>query len=293
MIIKILKKPLVMGSNINEQKITFLVVLAMLFISCGGDGPIPSTESSTEQKTPVEGMAVDKVQNVAINGAIIFVDKSASIQKLDPIEISKAGEQIFQKLKTFLGEAGGEVTIYFIHKDLAGASPFYKVNCYMKDTQGLTSLPLATARNKYKRDVDGLLNHIIEAIKTPINQSTSTETDLWITLKKAEDVFVNLPQGGKRLLIYYSDMVEAVSKPKCGKNYERTKFKDVPEAIAMGRKDATPIKQCYNIDTLSGPPEVFLCFPVGALQTSKHPYMFDYWKALFSEFEAKKVSSNL
>jgi len=282
-----------MGSNINEQKITFLAVLAMLFISCGGDGSIPSTESSTEQKTQVEGMAVDKVQNMATNGAIIFIDKSASIQKLDPNEISKAGEQIFQKLKTFLGEAGGEVTIYFIHKDLAGASPFYKMNCYMKDTQGLTSLPIATAKNKYKKEVESLRTQIEKAINTPLSQATSSETDLWITLKKAEDGFVNLPPGGQRLLIYYSDMVEAVSNPKCGKNYERTKFKDVPEAISMGKRDATPIKQCYNIDKFSGPSEVFLCFPVGALQTSKHPYMFDYWKALFSEFGVNKVSSNL
>jgi hypothetical protein len=282
-----------MGSNINKQIFAILAVTAALLSSCGGDGSNPSTDPNTEQKPQVEGYFDDKMQQVATNGAIIFVDKSASIQKLDTNEVSKAREQIFKKLKEFLGETGAEVSIYFIHKDLAGASPFFKIGCVMPDTKNMTSFPAAAAKTKFKRQVESIKAKIEDAILTPKSQSTSSETDLWITLKKAEDGFVNLPQDGKRLLIYYSDMVEAVSKSKCGKNYESTKFKDVPEAIAMGKKDATPIKDCYDLVKLSGPPEVFLCFPVGALQTSKHPYMFDYWKALFSEFEAKKVSSNL
>ncbi|MDP1817441.1 MAG: hypothetical protein Q8K92_23485, partial [Leadbetterella sp.] len=208
-------------------------------------------------------------------------------------EASKAGQQIFDKLKEFLGNTGGEVTIYFIHKDLASASPFFKLNCPMPDTKNKTALPRQQAINKYKGNIDSLNPQIIRAINTPISQPTSRETDLWITLKKAEDGFANLPQNGKRLLIYYSDMVESVSKSNCGKDYERTKFKDVPDAVAMGQKDASPIKRCFNIEKFSGLTEVYICFPTGALEESKHPYMFDYWRALFSEFGADKVGSNL
>lgn len=283
-----------MGSNINKQIFAILAVSAALLCSCGGyDESNSSTDSITLQKTKDERNTDDKMHDVATNGAIIFVDKSTSIQKLDTNEVSKARDQIFKKLKEFLGESGAEVSIYFIHKDLAGASPFFKLSCSMPDTTNLAKFPIAAVKNKYKKEVESLRAQIEKAINTPLSQATSSETDLWITLKKAEDGFVNLPQDGKRLLIYFSDMVEAVGKSKCGKNYESTKFKDVPEAISMGKKDATPIKQCYNIDRFSGPSEVLLCFPVGALQTSKHPYMFDYWKALFGEFGVDKVSSNL
>lgn len=282
-----------MESKINHWICPILAVSALLFISCNSDKSYTADDSTPPQETQSKGIPEEKTSVAPAKGAIIFIDKSASLQKISPEEVSEAGEQMFNRLKTFFGDSGGEVTIYFIHKDLAGASPFLKVNCYMKDTKGLTAFPAAAAKNKYKREVDSLKNQIIEAIKIPLNQSTSLETDLWITLKKAEDGFVNLPQNGQRLLMYYSDMVESVSKSTCGKDYEHKKFKDVPEAEAMGKKDVEPIKDCYNIVKFSGPSEVFICFPIGALQTSKHPFMFDYWRALFAEFGVSSVRSNL
>ncbi len=264
-----------------------------IVISCGRNEKVSSPDFVPALNTQSERAAEEKKKSVPVNGAIVFIDKSASLQNVASEEATKVGKQIFEKLQDFLGTFGGEVTFYFIHKDLVSASPFYTMDCAMLDTKDMTAFPAAAAKRKYNLKVDSLIYHINDAIRTPISQPTSHETDLWITLKKAEDKFANLPQNGKRLLIYYSDMVESVNNSTCGKDYEHTKFKNVPEAIALGKKDAMPIKNCTTITKFSGSTEVFICFPVGAMETSKHPYMFDYWKALFSEFEADKVGSNL
>lgn len=279
-----------MGSIIK----TFLPLASLLSIwvlwGCIGDNdkeikvePLqpPPSSKSTELAEPV-------------NGAIIFIDKSASLKIKKDDEIKRDSSRIVEKLESFLGKEGTQVTIYFIHKDLPGATPFHSKNLIMPSLEGLTALPKNQAEREYKKAINDIKSKIKEAILTPLNQSTSSETDLWYTLKKANDKFNILPSNGKRLLIYYSDMVESVaSTNSCGKNYSKVKFKNVPDAVRYAKQDAPAIKKCYSLNKFSSPTEVYICFPTGSNEISNHPYMYDYWRALLGEFGELTIGSSL
>lgn len=269
----------------------FIGLISLLSPCCKNDTPVEK-DPQVPVNTPEVGTQHIPTHPIK-NGVVIFVDNTSSLEKVDTNEALKGAEWIFQKTEPLIESGGGKVTIYFIQKSLSSASPFYEAELGLPDTKDMHAFKKKVAAEKFQKKVDSLHNAIKNAIKTPIKRGPGEETDIFVSLKKAKDRFsVNIPSDGKKLILYYSDMIESVKDSKCGKNYQKTYFKDVPEAIAAGKRDAAPIKSCYALDKLPENTSVALYIPIGALEESRHRYIPDYWKALFEEFGVKEVVAN-
>lgn len=281
-----------MENNNSDRFCLFFIAFILLMLpSCKNDPP-----AGTNPQIPVNPPEIGSQQiptHPIKNGAVIFVDKTSSLEKVDTNESQKGAEWIFQKIKPVIESDGGKVTIYFIQKSLSSASPFYEAELALPDTKDMKSFKKKVAEEGFQKSAESLRIAIKNAIETPIKKGPGEETDIFVSLKKAYDRFSdNIPSGGKKMILYYSDMIESVSDKKCGKDYQKVYFKDVPEAIAAGKRDATPIKSCYALGKLPENTSVALYIPIGALEESKHRYIPDYWKALFEEFGVKEFVAN-
>lgn len=275
------------NNNFYRLPLNYVAFILLLLPGCENNTSSPATVGTPE-------MGVQQIPTHPIkNNIVIFVDKTSSLEKADTSEIQKGAEWIFQKIKPLIESGGGKVTIYFIHKSLSSASPFSEITLPLPDTKDLHSFKKKVAEEEFKRKTDSLHIKIGEAIKKPIKNGPSEETDIFVSLKKANDRFSgNIPTDGKKMILYYSDMIESVKDTKCGKNYQKVHFKNVPEAIAAGKNDAMPIKSCYVLDKLPENTSVALYIPIGALEESRYQYIPDYWKALFQEFGVMEVVAN-
>lgn len=282
-----------MVKNLKIGRLFFLFVPTLLFVfSCQEDNNHASPIAENRQNNS-EPHGPKHPTYPVNNGIVIFIDKSSSVQDVPVKESGKGSEWIFSQIKPLVNFSGGKVIIYFIHKSLESASPFFEGEFAVPDTRKLTAFPKRRALDAFGGSIDSLKLKIKEAIETPIEKEPGEETDLFISLKKANDRFAGLPADGKKVILYYSDMIESVKDTRCGKNYQYVYFKTVPEAETTGKKDAVPIRKCYGLENLPHGTVVSLYIPTGSLELNKHRHIPDYWRALFEEFGVKEFTSNL
>ena len=282
-----------MANNPKISQFLFLCVplLAPIFGCQNG----ASADSSSENQPRQTLQSEQKVPTLPMNnGIVIFIDKTSSLQDVAAEESQRGSKWLFNQIKPVISSSGGKVTIYFIHKSLESASPFFEDDFAIPDTRDMTTFPARRAVELFAHRIDSILySKIKEAVETPIKKDPGEETDLFVSLKKANDRFTGLPSVGKKMILYYSDMIESVKDVKCGKDYQKIYFKTVPEADETGRKDAIPIRKCFGLDKLPQNTAVSLFIPTGSLELNKHRHIPDYWRALFGEFGVKELVSNL
>lgn len=282
-----------MESSRNTKLLFFLTcsVLAIM-LNCKGEtrGDAKSTSPS-----PLNERGRQKVPTLPVkNEVVIFVDKTSSLQNVSSGEMTQGIEYLFERTKDKIASEGGRVSIYFIHKSLGSSPPFYEESFPLPDTKEMTKFRAKRSMESFQKRLDSLLRlQIEEAVKIPVKKDVGVDTDLFVSIKKANDRFLRENLSGENLILYYSDMIESVKDSKCGRNYEKIYFKTVPEAIQSGKNDAIPIKECFGVDNLPEGTMVYLFIPNGSLDLNRHRHIPDYWRALFGEFGVQTVNSNL
>lgn len=269
----------------------FCIILTgcILFSFCKED-------SSHAGKSAPRALKMDKqpIKTLPIgNSAVLFIDKTSSMTSVSQEDAKQAAKWLLDTLLPKVETSGIELSIYFIQKDLVSASPFYRNKIEAPDTEGLITIKRLKATEGFRKACDSLRTVVQNAITLGQLKGTDTESDLFATLKKANDSLSKSPGNNNKMIFYYSDMIESVLDKTCGRDYQKKYFKTVNEAIAAGKNDAEPIRRCQSVEKLPNNTSVYIIIPNGCLDLNKHKYIPDYWKALFIEFGVKKVEHNL
>lgn len=276
-------------ANKLKSLVYFFVLTGIIILnSCTDD----SNTKEVRRQAPIN--ASKNVPIIPIkNGIVIFIDKTSSLVNVKPEEADKGVEWLFEKIMPQIESSGGEVAIYFIHKSLNSASPYLRRTLALPDTKGLVTIKRIRAQENFAKNCDSLKSEIRKAVHVQRKKESGEETDLFASLKKANDFLSAAPAYENKMILYYSDMIESVKDTKCGRNYEKIYFKTVEQAKDAGKKDAAPIRTCLSVNKLPQNTSVHIFIPNGALDTQKHQHIPDYWTALFGEFGVTKITHNL
>ena len=274
----------------SKLLVSCIILMSCIFFSfCNEDSP-RSGESRT-RKLKSDKQDVNRLP--IKNRAVLFIDKTSSMISVSQEDAKQSVTWLLDTLLPKVHDSGIELSIYFIQKDLVSASPFYRVKIAVPNTDGMITIRRLKAMESFNKECDSLKTVILNAITVGQIKGTDKESDLFATLKKADDFLSRYPDSDIKMIFYYSDMIESVLDKTCGRNYQKKYFQKVDEAITAGKNDAEPIRRCQSVEKLPKNTSVYLIIPNGALDLNKHKYIPDYWKALFKEFGVKKVENNL
>jgi hypothetical protein len=275
--------------NNLKSLVSFILLISIIILNSCSDNPGQEDEKQKAPNSAIQNVPTSPIKN----GIVLFIDKTSSLVNVKPEEADKGIEWLLEKIMPQIEASGGELVIYFIHKSSNGASPYLRSKLAVPDTKGMVAFKRLKAQEEFKKNCDSLKSEIRKAVHVQRKKDSGEETDLFASLKKANDILSAATAYENKMILYYSDMIESVKDTKCGRNYEKIYFKTVEQAKDAGKKDAAPIRTCLSVNKLPQNTSVHIFIPNGALDTQKHQHVPDYWKALFGEFGVTNITHNL